>query len=176
MNRVAILAAALVAVIGLFIWAQPSKAGKGEANQDWPAHLAQDRDTTDWKAKDQAYWKAALSSDAYGVCREAGTERPWTSPHNHTKDDGVFHCSSCGQALFSMDDKFDSGTGWPSFMRPVSADAVATKSDTAYGMVRTEVVCSRCEAHLGHVFQDGPAPTGQRWCINGVCLLHRPAE
>ncbi|MCP4805273.1 MAG: peptide-methionine (R)-S-oxide reductase MsrB [Proteobacteria bacterium] len=174
MNRLAILAVALVAVVGLFVWSQPSaEAAKGKGNQEWPAHLASDRDTTDWKAKDQAYWKAALSGQEFDVCRDAGTERPWSSAHNKTKEAGVFHCSSCGQALFSMDDKFESGTGWPSFTQPVSADAVKTHTDASLGMVRTEAVCGRCDAHLGHVFKDGPQPTGERWCINGVCLLHR---
>lgn len=176
MNRVLILIAALAACVALFAWVQPSAVAAKKSPKptaEWPAHLQVDRDATDWKAKDAAYWKDALGSSTYGVCRDAGTERPWSSDLNHAKGDGVFHCSSCGQALFSMDDKFDSGTGWPSFTQPVSTDAVATHSDTTSGMLRTEVVCSRCDAHLGHVFKDGPAPTGERWCINGVCLLHR---
>jgi len=175
MNRLIFLAFAVFGAVCILLFAAPTKASnKGAANQDWPAHLQADRDKTDWKAKDQAYWKSALDGETVRVCRDAGTERPWSSAHNHTKSDGVFHCSSCGQGLFKMDDKFDSGTGWPSFTQPVSAEAVTTHSDTSFGMARTEVKCSRCDAHLGHVFKDGPQPTGERWCINGVCLLHRP--
>lgn len=123
--------------------------------------------------KSDAEWRAQLSPLAYKVTRQHGTERAFTND-DFPKKPGTFRCVCCDAPLFDAAAKFDSGTGWPSFTRPVTADAVATKTDTTYGMVRTEVVCSRCDAHLGHVFEDGPAPTGQRWCINGVCLLHRP--
>lgn len=173
MNRLAFLAIAAVVALGVFFFAQPTKAGKGAANQDWPAHLQSERDSTEWKVKEKTYWSEVLDGETYRVCRESGTERPWSSTHNHTKDDGVFHCSSCGQALFSVDAKFDSGTGWPSFSAPIVAEAVSMHTDDSFGMARTEVKCGRCDAHLGHVFKDGPKPTGERWCINGVCLLHR---
>ena len=139
------------------------------------AHLETvDADTVDWKAKELPYWKEVLSEEQVRVCRQAGTERPWSSPMNDAHGEGSFVCSSCGQALFDADAKFDSGTGWPSFHSPIDAKAVTELSDVSFGMIRTEVRCSRCDAHLGHVFDDGPKPTGKRYCINGVCLLKEP--
>lgn len=117
--------------------------------------------------------------ELYRVAREGGTERPGTSEYLHVDDDGVFHCAVCGAALFKTDEKFDSGTGWPSFTEPVSKDAVRRIEDNSHGMRRTEVRCAQCDAHLGHVFPDGPERKGDgprdfgrhdRYCINGVCL------
>ncbi|MFW6349881.1 MAG: peptide-methionine (R)-S-oxide reductase MsrB [Thiohalospira sp.] len=117
-----------------------------------------------------AEWKEELSPEEYRILREQGTERAGTSDLLDVDDDGVFRCAGCGQVLFTSDEKYGSGTGWPSFYDPADSDAVETRPDHSHGMVRTEVVCSSCEGHLGHVFDDGPEPTGKRYCINGIAL------
>ena len=118
-------------------------------------------------------WRQRLSPAAYAVLRRHGTERAFTSPLDAEKRPGTFLCAGCGQALFSSKDKFESGTGWPSFVQPLPG-AVGTESDESHGMIRTEVHCARCGGHLGHVFEDGPRPTGERFCMNGVALEFRP--
>ena len=115
-------------------------------------------------------WRSELSTEQFHVCREKGTERAFTGQYWNTKDSGVYRCVACGEPLFSSDTKFDSGTGWPSFWQPLAEQAVETETDQSLGMARTEVHCRRCGSHLGHVFPDGPQPTGLRYCINSVSL------
>jgi len=119
-------------------------------------------------------WRKQLTPEQYKVTREHGTERAFSHPLNMEKRDGIYHCVACGQALFAADAKFDSGTGWPSFFEPIAGEAIGEKTDRAFFMTRTEVHCSNCGAHLGHVFPDGPRPTGLRYCLNGTALDFEP--
>jgi peptide-methionine (R)-S-oxide reductase len=125
--------------------------------------------------KSDKEWQEELSPEQYHVLREHGTERPGTSPLNHEGRDGVFRCAGCGHPLFASDTKFESGCGWPSFFKPLD-NAVGTSLDTSFLMRRTEVHCANCGGHLGHVFTDGPAPTGLRFCMNGVAMTFEPSN
>ena len=136
------------------------------STSDTPSTLAE---------RSEEEWRHCLSTDQFCVLREHATERPGSSPLNYEKRSGTFHCAGCGQPLFRSETKFESGTGWPSFFQPIEG-AVGTTTDKSHFMVRTEVHCARCGGHLGHVFEDGPKPTGLRYCMNGLALTFEPAE
>jgi peptide-methionine (R)-S-oxide reductase len=151
----------LLGFLGLAGCSNLPSAHAGEAAQPTRA---------DKVVKSDAEWKKILSPLAYDVLRHQATEMAGTSPYNNDHRKAIYHCAACGLVVFKSDDKFESGTGWPSFVRPATPDAVAVQQDDSLGMERNEVHCPRCGGHLGHVFDDGPKPTGMRYCINGVAL------
>jgi peptide-methionine (R)-S-oxide reductase len=162
-TRRQLIAAALTTLTGAPVLAWVTRPGRAVMA---PGHFAVERSDVEWKAM--------LTPAQYHVLREQGTERAFTSPLAHETRNGTYACAGCGRPVFAASSKFDSGTGWPSFSSPID-EAVSTAVDSSWFMVRTEVHCSRCGSHLGHLFPDGPPPTGLRYCINGVSLLFRAA-
>lgn len=146
------------------------------STENTPKPPVYDRNSTEKVSLSNDQWKQMLSPEVFYIARQKGTERPWTSRFEGFKEKGTYYCAACGNPLFVSDTKFESGCGWPSFYQPISKKSIIYKEDRSHGMVRTEVMCGRCEAHLGHVFNDGPPPTGLRYCINGVILDFEKAE
>ena len=165
---VAIAAVAMVTALPLRFSPSQDAVSKGQAKSK--LNGVQKVNKTDEE------WKQILTPEQYRVMREKGTEMPFTSPLNEKKDSGTFECAACGLPLFSSQEKFDSGTGWPSFWEPIASENVREETDKSLWETRTEVLCARCDAHLGHVFPDGPRPTGLRYCMNGVALNFVPAS
>ena len=151
-----------------------SAGSSGKAEAETPEAAEKAYAGSEWRQLTEAQWKEKLSPEAFGVLRRENTERAFSSPLEHEKREGTYHCAGCDLPLFSSETKFDSGTGWPSFWKHLPG-AMGTKDDHKLFYTRTEYHCARCLGHQGHVFNDGPKPTGQRWCNNGVALVFRPA-
>ncbi|WP_242927648.1 peptide-methionine (R)-S-oxide reductase MsrB [Pontibacter vulgaris] len=162
----------LLALLHLQACAQQEKPDTkaGYTSSISPVSANNSKATQDTVIKTDAQWKKEMTPEQYYVMRKKGTERAFSGKYNNYKEKGIYTCAACGNELFTSDTKFDSGTGWPSFFKPISAKKVKEVPDKSMGMVRAEVVCGRCGSHLGHVFEDGPKPTGLRYCLNSVAL------
>jgi peptide-methionine (R)-S-oxide reductase len=166
----------LLACTVLFACDRVSTQPESTKAESTPADRVGDEEMTDKVVKTEEEWKEILTPEEYHVLWEKGTERAFANEYYDNKEEGVYHCAGCGNLLFSSEHKFKSGTGWPSFYKPISKDAVREEADNSLFMKRTEILCNRCGGHLGHVFSDGPEPTGQRYCMNSVALDFEPAE
>jgi peptide-methionine (R)-S-oxide reductase len=168
---------ALALVLSTLLWqscfTQTNQKNMNDNQKNNPVYSKTDSSKVVMKDEE---WKKILPSDVYYIARQKGTERPFTSPFETLKDVGTYYCAACGNPLFKSDTKFESGCGWPSFYDPISKGSIIYLPDNTLGMRRTEVECGRCKAHLGHVFDDGPPPTGLRYCINGVVLDFEKAK
>jgi len=164
------LVVTILIAAGIYLMADGTRAVSASEPTGNNQHNAGEDTMSEKIEKTDAEWRDILSPVEYNVLRKKGTEPPFTGEFNKFHGTGVFTCAACGLSLFDSGAKFDSGTGWPSFYQPIAEKHVAEKSDSSYGMVRTEVLCARCGGHLGHVFDDGPKPTGLRYCINSVAL------
>ena len=165
-----LLAVGAVAALGRPVWALAQALAKVTVIDFTDAGVNKGPVIVDKVVKTDAEWRALLPADSYEVARHAGTERPFSGKYDHLFEKGLYRCICCDTALYSSETKFDSGTGWPSFWAPIAKQNVVQKSDSTLGMERTEILCPRCDAHLGHVFDDGPRPTGLRYCMNSVAL------
>lgn len=172
---IALILAAVVAVAvgGTVLMSRRVDGAIGQQPSDTATNAQKGTTMSGKIVKSEAEWRAQLSPEAFHVAREKGTERAYTGKYWDNHEAGIYTCVGCGQELFTSETKFDSGTGWPSFFAPIAPDAVATETDSSYGMTRVEALCSRCGAHLGHLFDDGPEPTGMRYCMNSVSMEFR---
>jgi peptide-methionine (R)-S-oxide reductase len=165
-------------IAGVFALTLQNCYGQSSSDQSKPASKAPEYSRTETAPvqKSNNEWQKVLSPEVYRVARLKGTERPFTSEYEHSKEIGTFYCAVCGNPLFKSDAKYESGCGWPSFFEPISKKSIVEAADNSLGMHRIEVMCGRCKSHLGHVFDDGPPPTGLRYCINGVVLDFEKAK